>query len=92
MVSQNGMSWTGEPKDWCLMINSLLLLKYNKHFCEDFCAEILKLEVFKSFTTRFSDSNAKQQGKGSEVPTSFRDPSHFGSLAYLYCEFKETSV
>jgi hypothetical protein len=74
------------------MINSLLLLKYNKHFCEDFCAEILELELRKSFTTRFSDSNAKQEGMGRKVPASFRDPSHFGSLGYLYCEFKETSV
>ena len=79
------------------MINSLLLLKYNKHFCEDFCAEILELEVRNSFTTRFSDCGELDDDDDLkldllQVPTSFRDPSHFGSLAYLYCEFKETSV
>lgn len=38
-------------KDWCTMIYSILLLKYNKHFCEDFCSEILELEIRRCFTT-----------------------------------------
>ena len=103
IVSRNcASSWTAEPRDWCLMINSLLLLKYNKHFCEDFCAEILKLEMRKCFTTRFSEYGEIDDDDDDddddleldllEVPTSFRDPSHFGSLAYLYCEFKDTLV
>jgi hypothetical protein len=84
-------SWeNAQPKDWCTMIYSLLLLKYNKHFCEDFSAEIVELEIRNRLTTRFSNSNTKEVMIGMEVPTSLSDPNHFGSLGYTYCEFKDT--
>ena len=80
---------TAQAEDWCAMINSLLLLKHNKYFCEDLSAEILELEMRKCFTTRFSKCAQGKGLKGMEVPMSLRDHNHFGSLAHSYCEFKK---
>ena len=83
-------SWRNvQPEDWCAMICSVLLLKYNKHFCQDFSNEIVKLEMRKCCTTRFSDANMTGW-RGMKEPTSLSDPNHFGCLAQMYCDFKES--
>ena len=83
-------SWKNlQPKDWCTIFFSILLVKYNKHFCKDFSAEIVKLEMRKCFTIRFSGSSWEGRNVLKD-PTSLCDPNHFGSLSYMYCEFLDT--
>ena len=85
----NSDNWNHiHAKDWCMLFNSLLLLRYDKYFCTDFSAEVVELQTRQNVTTRFS--NVKWDlPSGFVAPTGgLSDPNHFGSLAYSYCEFK----
>ena len=80
-------------------MSSMLIMKYNKTFCERFSSEIVSLEWYKdirSSTTCCIDVSGCDEKCShidnafiTKVPASPADEGHWGHLAWLYCNFME---
>jgi hypothetical protein len=86
LIYHEGFTWKClYPRDQQIMLSSILLLKYNKIFCEQFSSQILDLEWYqgKPYIEKNKDNNCDDHY--IIVPSNPSSKEHFGHLIWLYC-------
>jgi len=83
------------PRDWSTAISSILLMKHNKHFCENFGQQIADLEWLVHSPGEFNSIKRVHNKSPSisdiniTVPDSPSDPKHWGHLVWMFCEYMD---